>query len=78
MYKNDYLRSLRRANTESLVSPLDDDRGDTEAGYTQPTYTEPILPTEDSYEKVLGPARTQNTITLAEVSKDVYNDPDND
>ena len=43
MYSDSYLRGLRKANTESLVSPLDDTEVDTEVGQTQPTYEAPIL-----------------------------------
>ena len=77
MYSDSYLRGLRKANTESLVSPLDDTEVDTAVGQTKPTYNTPILSTEDTYQEVLGPKRAENNIKLAELAKDVYQQPDN-
>ena len=68
MYSNQRLRDLQKSYTEKLVSPLDED-------YIEPTYETPIISTEDTYEEVLGPKRAENNIKLAELAKDVYQEP---
>ena len=74
MYTNQRLQDLQNSYTEKLVKPLDDDASPVK--YTKPTYADPIFSTENDYQEVLQPMQVQNNIKLAELAKDVYNEPD--
>ena len=80
MYSNEYLKELMESYTKPTVFPLDeddkDDEDDNKAVFTQPTFKNPVLSTENDYEEVLKKPLPENNIKLAELSKDVYNDPD--
>ena len=77
MYSDEYLKNLMESYTKQTVFPLDENDEDNQPVFTQPTFKEPVLSTENDYEEVLKKPLPENNIKLAELSKDVYNDPDN-